>query len=262
MKNAGMVEKAALLCMGVVLAGCASAPQRVVESVKIDLWELDKSPLLSDVISMPVEKIEDVASRASLATFLKNRKDKFETEDAFKARVASMPPIKNAFVVMPLRTYECTSYDFATKSYNVSCAGFRVTTELASEVKPTGTTKLANAFGSRDVEFVDRSSYYLSAKADAVFKLAMSSEDAKKIDNDLMIGLVFSIASADYDLGGCSKSDISILDDKTCKEIGFKSGIVVQSKKYMVIPNELLDVVVFRKSDQRVIRRETFAVKK
>ena len=123
-------------------------------------------------------------------------------------------------------------------------------------------SKLANAFGSRDVEFVDRSSYYLSARADAVFKLAMSSDDAKKIDNDLMIGLVFSITSADYDLGGCSKSDISIMDDKTCKEIGFKSGMVVQSKKYMVIPNELLDVVVFRKSNQRVIRRESFAMKK
>jgi hypothetical protein len=262
MKKTGMVEKAALVCIGLVLVGCASAPQRVFESTKIDLWELDKAPLLSEVITMPVEKIEDVASRATIATFQKSRKDKFETEDAFKARVASMPPMKNAFVVMPLRTYECTSYDFATKTYNVSCPGFRAATELASEVKPTGSTKLANAFGSRDVEFVDRSSYYLSARADAVFKLAMSSDDAKKIDNDLMIGLVFSITSADYDLGGCSKSDISIMDDKTCKEIGFKSGMVVQSKKYMVIPNELLDVVVFRKSNQRVIRRESFAMKK
>jgi hypothetical protein len=259
MKKSGMVEKAALVCIGLVLAGCASAPQRVFESTKIDLWELGKAPLLSEVITMPAEKIEEVASRASIATFQKSRKEKFETDEMFKARVANMPPMKNAFVVMPLRTYECTSYDFATKTYKVSCPGFRLATELASDVKTTGSTKLANAYASRDVEFVERSTYKLSAQADAVFTLAMSSEDAKKIDNDLMIGLVFSIQSADYDLGGCGKYDS---DDKICKEVAFKSGMFVQTKKYTVIPNELLDVVVFRKSDQRVIRRESFAMKK
>ena len=259
MKIIGMVQKAALACMVLVLAGCAGTPQRVFDSVKIDLWELDKAPLLSEIITVPVEKIEDVASRATVATFQKSTKEKFETDDMFKVRVANMPPIKNAFVVMPLRTYECTSYDFPTKTYKVSCPGFRLATELANGVKTTGSTKLANAYASRDVEFVERSSYYLSAQADAVFTLAMSSEDAKKIDNDLMIGLVFSIQSADYDLGGCGKYDS---DDKICKESAFKSGMFVQSMKYKVIPNELLDVVIFKKSDQRVIRRESFAMKK
>jgi hypothetical protein len=257
----GMVEKAALVCMALFLAGCAGAPAPAIvyESVKVDLWTLDKAPLLSDVISMPVEKIEDVASRATLETFEKSRKAKFETDAMFQARVSNMPPMKNAFVVMPLQTYECTSYDFAIKIYKVSCPGFRLATELANVSKITGSTKLANAYASRDVEFVESSSYYLSAQADAVFSLAMSSEDAKKIDNDLMIGLVFGVKSADYDLGGCSKYNS---DDKICKDSAFKSGMFVQSMKYKVIPSELLDVVVFRKSDQRVIRRQSFALKK
>ena len=261
MRAKSQIGRLAILGAVFSLASCASGPKRTYDVVKESQWELGKAPILSEVITTPLESAESVASRAAMYTYATTRKqDKFESNEAFEARVKNTPPLKNAFIATPLRTHDCTSYDFATKTYNISCRGFQRTAALSSTSKVTGTITLANAYTSRDVEMTELSRTYLSMAVDAVGKIAMSSEEAKAIDSDLMVGVVFSVSGVDYEFSGCGKGELTYLDSKACKELGFKSGSVANTSDKVIIPKDLLEFVVFRKSNDKVLFHKTYGL--
>lgn len=256
------LDRLVLLCAIVTLAGCASGAKRTYEVVKNTQWDLDKAPTISEVISIPLDSAETVAKLAFEYTYnIERKKDKFESDESFKNRVSNTPPLKKAFLAMPLRTYNCTAYDFATKMYSISCEGFRPTTELSTKSEVTGSMKLSNAYASRDVEMTKLSRTYLSMAEDAVGKLSMSSDEAKAIDRDLMIGVVFNVQGGDFKPDGCGKSEMTFLDSKSCKETGFKSGLAVETWDTVIIPKDMLEMVVFTKSSNKVLIHKIYGLK-
>jgi hypothetical protein len=256
------LKKASLVITAALLTGCGTTAQFVVSESKV--WNLQNAPTLNEVISTSISNAKDVAKKVSTQKFIASRKDKFETDEAFKARVANLSQgFGTAFFVKPLRTHDCTKYDFQKNTYNIACKAFRPDDKLDEEIKATGKkTQLANAYASREVEFFESSEYYISVATDAIAALNISSDDAKKIDRDLMVGVVISISSADFTLSGCGEIDVIILDDKFCKSFAFKSGAAYKNSKYMIDPGALLESVIYLKSTNQVLAHKKYTLQK
>lgn len=248
-----------------VLAGCgttgATARYEISES---KTWTLQDAPSLKEVIKTPIANVADVAQKVSNQFFQAKRKEKFETDDAYKARVEkSREGYGVAFFVKSIITNDCTKYDFQKNIYTISCKALRPSDKLYEETKSTGKkTQLANAYTSREVEFFENRSYRLSVTNDALAELNISSDDAKKIDKDLMVGVLISIKSADYDLGGCGEADIKYDIDKICKSVAFSTGAAFQTLKYMIVPDEILETVIYLKSSDKVLAHKKYKLVK
>lgn len=253
---------AGTLIASIILTGCATpTTQFVVSDSKV--WNLQNAPSLSEVISTPIANVSELAKKISTQDFMATRKEKFETDEAYKARIEkSKQGYGTAFFVMPLRTHDCTKYDFQKNVYSIACKAFRADNELDKDVKSTGKkTQLANAYASREVEFFESNSYHISVATDARAEFNISSDDAKKIDRDLMAGVLISISGAKFDSSGCSEIDIRY-DDKICKPLAFKSGAAFKNYKYTIEPEAILEAVIYQKSTNKVLAHKKYTLQK
>jgi hypothetical protein len=256
-----------IACIGFLmttLEGCGTtAPTSKFVTSDTKTWKLEDAPNLAEVITVPVTNIAEVARKVSTQTFMATHKDKFESDEAFKARAEKATQgYGTAFLVKSLSTYDCTKYDFQKNVFNINCKAFRKDDELEKEIKPTGKkTQLANAYTSREVEFFESKTYRVSVATDAVAQLNISSDDAKRIDRDLMVGVLISIKSADYEMGGCSEVDVTY-DSKVCKPTAFQTGAAFSTKDYMIIPKEILETVIYLKSSNKVLSHKKYTLQK
>jgi len=248
----------ALLLMSIVLTGCATT-EPYPYSLNQKVWSLQEAPNLSDVIKTPITDVIPTAKKLSKQYFLASTKEKFETDEAFKLRQleSGKKGLEKLFFVKKLDTYKCTNYDFKKNVYDISCKGFSATDEIAFETKETGKTTLANAYTSREVVLNESDFYYLSAYANARTILSISSEEAKAIDKDIMIGIVVSIDAVKRDFSGCNQADLTF-GNEICKSVGFKLGSVSYRNTYTLIPKAISDVVIYLKSNNKVLAHTTY----
>jgi hypothetical protein len=245
-----------------LLAGCATnAPVTQFSVTDNKVWDLKSAPKLNQVISTPVSDIKSLSEDVFKKSFNASRKEKFETDDAFKLRAEkTRASYGTAFIVKPLDTSKCSNYDFKTNKYILDCLAFNPTDLILSEVKSTGEkVTLSNAYTSREVEFFVSNSYSVATYTKAAVELNINSDEAKEIDKDLMVGVIISISDVILKFGGCSNAKIMIVDDKICKDIAFKSGAAYSDFKYTIEPKDILETVIYRKSNSNVLQYKKFA---
>lgn len=242
------------------LGGCAEAPkQKQFEAATTKNWNLEDAPILSGIISKPIDSIVEISEKIVEENKEKKRRGKFESDEEFKVRIAALPATRNVFFVVPLKTGDCTKYDFATKIYSISCRGFRLADALENSSKITGKSTLGNAYTTRDVEYIQLRKYHVNLSIDGIGNLHISSEEAKAIDTDLLFGILASVKDATLEESGCTKNDVDFRADySTCRASAFKVGTAVEELKYIVITDAILESVIYTKSSNKVLQHRIY----
>jgi hypothetical protein len=253
----------------IALALCACAtqpPKRTLNLVDKKEWSVGQGPLLSELISLPQQSVVDVA-RAGQP--VQPPKGKFETDEEYAKRIAGRP--RAVFIVVPVITTKeqnCeTRFDHAASKYIVSkCLPFlsgRVTEQVRTEGQPL---RLANAFDSRTIKRIRDEKYYLQVSVGWNQQFDVSREVAKELDGDLMAGVVIDEIS--YGTPTCRICAMRDLADSLSRNPSsggwrndaFKQGVIYEDWDYSIGALSVKRMVVFRKSDSRVLYDASYAL--
>ena len=166
------------------------------------------------------------------------------------------------FFVKTLETSKCTKYDHQTGTYSIQCWGFKTSDKLQTE-----TTKVkqavANPYGGRTVEVITQDDFYLNANVAVKANLLISVDEAKKIDEDLMVGILLVPSNTASSRSGCSKYDLDYdaFRSNPCNQIAMETGMALLKKSNSLGTKLLIEMVVYRKSTNRVVIHEVYSVK-
>jgi hypothetical protein len=252
------------------LTGCATQGQvRTYKIADKKQWEIGQGPTVSEIVNLPQESIDTIAKRGAPQPPVK---EKFETEEEFRRRSAVKPPA--IFVVAPIVTTKganCeTSYDHDKGTYSVKqCLPFLSSRPITSIHREGESFGLANAYDSRTIKRNIWEKYFLSATVDWSHELKISKDVAKEIDNDLMAGLVLKEFAVAKSCSLCSTRDLSDAlagmskamsgrSSKGWRDTAFREGEILEDWDYRVGTSGFEEMVVFRKSDQRVLYRARY----
>jgi len=248
------------LLLAIILHGCATHTPTYYEVSYTKTFNLEDGPLLSTAIPQPVELLSNIVKDNSKPT-----RGRFESEEDFNQRLEIVDVEKSFVVTIPLEleTGACrnTSYDFDSNTYNLRCDGFDAKNSLQSVLKDSKILKLQNAYTARDVEFIKTSDYRLAAGFPVIANLSLTAEEAKNVEGDLMAGLAFTVTPDSIKLiknGYCFFSLPADLLDDICKETGFQTGMLVDETIWIVHPKTITDLVVFRKSNNKILYHEKY----
>lgn len=253
--------------IALALGGCATPQQkRTLNLVDKKEWSVGQGPLLSELISLPQQSVVDVA-RAGKP--VQPPKDKFETDEEYAKRTAGRS--QAIFIVVPVITTKeqnCeTRFDHAASKYIVSkCLPFlsgRVTEQVRTEGEPL---RLANAFDSRTIKRIRDEKYYLQVSVGWNQQFDVTREVAKQLDSDLMAGVVIDDIS--YGVPTCRICAIRDLSDSLSRDStsggwrndAFKQGYIYEDWDYSIGALTVKRVVVFRRSDSRVLYDASYAL--
>lgn len=260
-----------------MLSGCATSPTIIVKVVESNNWLLGQGPLISELIILPQNGIKEVALRPSAETFSKG---KFETDIEFEARKSkAQTPV---FLVVPIRTTKedkCESvYDREKLTYSInSCLPFLSSRIVTSEETYGDPLKLANAYDSRFIKRKLWTTYRVLANFDWRAEYKVSINEAKLLDEDLMAGIIMLSPKTTKTCELCNSRDMqdsvaelsksiaavkgksAATSEDSWQNIAFKEGEILERWDHAVAPGGAKRVVIFRKSDQRVLSDKTYA---
>lgn len=247
-----------LIC---TIFGCAVSPNKQYLSSTINTYGINDGPLLSNVISQKPTDISKVYYRTWSANSEK-KPNKFESESEFQLRNEKESRIDPVFIVRKLETTNCSKYDHQTGTYIIQCWGFKSSDKLQTETTKTKQA-VANPYISRSVELVAQDDFYLNANVPVKANLLISVDDAKKIDDDLMVGILFVPLNTASSRSGCDKYDLDYdaLKPNPCNQIAMETGMALLKKTKSLGTKSLLEMVVYRKSTNKVIVNEVFSEK-
>lgn len=207
-------------------------------------WLPGKGPLVSDLVGLvptPMENLLDAKPERSTT------RDKFETEEEYKARLEK---IKKGFLaVAPLDTRNnsnCeTSYDHEAGEYKISrCLALVGGVALRHRYRDGDPIRLANAIGSRVIKRIVSEDYFYAGSHVWSQVIKVSRDEAKALDDDLMVGIV----SPDFMLlRKCLGCDSRRSND------AYVTGSVTDYWTIRVRPSNVERIVVYRRSDSRAL---------
>lgn len=247
-----------ILALAGIVVGCAVNQPKQFQTLSSNTYDLKNAPKLDAVVKQPVADISKVYLNAWYASAEKT-KEKFESDGEFQARVEKASKIDNAFIVKNLETNKCTNYDFKTGSYDINCWGIKPSNLLMTKSKSESKI-VANKYRTRKVDVVQKDNYYLAANVFVKQRLSVSVEDAKKLDSDLMVGVLIKPADTSSKRSGCSEYDLTynVYGSNACNEIAMDTGMALLTYEKTVGVAELLEMVVYRKSDNKVLIHEIY----
>ena len=85
----------------------------------------------------------------------------------------------------------------------------------------------------------------------------------KKIDEDLMVGILLVPSNTASSRSGCSKYDLDYdaFRSNPCNQIAMETGMALLKKSNSLGTKLLIEMVVYRKSTNRVVIHEVYSVK-
>lgn len=260
-----------------ILSGCASSSTIKVKVVEENNWLMGQGPLISELINLPQQGIKEIALGSIKEPLSKG---KFESDVEFESRKSkAQAPV---FLVVPIRTTKedkCESvYDREKLSYSIAnCLPFLASRIISSEEKYGSPLNLANAYDSRTIQRKIWTTYRVLASFDWHSEYKLSINEAKLLDEDLMAGIIIlsprTIKACDL----CNSRDMqdslaelsrsiaavkgksSVSSESGWRNIAFKEGEILERWDYAVESGGVKRVVIFRKSDQRVLSDKIYA---
>jgi len=237
-----------------LLGGCIALyrSQSMTVQDKTD-WQLGKGPLLSDVIPIAPESIIDVVNRGNADAM---RRRKFETAQEFDARVQNARRPVLIVTPLPVEITCRTTYDHAAQVYSIlSCLPFEDTRPVTSSTV-TGTAVQAMEAGmQRQLRF---NTYHLLATAMWQQNMVATREEARKLNDDLMAGIVVDRYQIREPIClSCGMRALNTLAPSKPPPPGRKHApkpqVAYDGYTYHVATTSFKDLVIYRKSDNRVI---------
>lgn len=235
-------------------------------------WLPGQGPTVSELLGMTTLPIEDLPKLrpGSLVT-----RDKFETDEEYQARVDQLK--KGLLVVAPLETRDgrhCeTTYDHAAGEYKISkCVALVGKSPLVSRNFEGDSIRLSNMMDSREIKRLVSEDYYIASSFTWSQAIKLSREEAKKIDGDLMVGVVSKEFSTSKKCSSCDAREMSeslnqlansaaALNNKSngesytaaWKKTAFLKGEINDNWVFTIKPAKIERVIVYRRSDARVL---------
>lgn len=234
-------------------------------------YPIGTGPTLQELITLTPKGIDEISKMPDQFNFAKS---KFETDEEFSKRAENTP--QSYFLAANLdtnRKNECEStYNHATSTYEIiACQAFSSKIPTLTKTTSGDPFTLANAFDKRVIAREIHNTYYLlhNQTWNATYKI--TREEAKKIDSDLAIGIVFSKKLTSSECPICKSREaldatndlVQALADFKGKPLtsnnngwrddAFKTGVLVEYWNHFIKPDGANKFVVFRKSDLRVI---------
>lgn len=276
--------KATIATVSVItsLSACVTAApdQQVPDhpaTAKETYWGPAEAPLLTDLIALRPQSLDAIAI---LPDQLPVKRVKFESDAEYAARQSAVPD--PYFMTTPFSTDEtgtCKSaYDHASATYVIEKCGIFSPTKPVLTVQTTGTKlTLANAYQSREIERIVYRTFTVLSNLTWQAKYKISRDEAVKLDSDLMVGMVFSKKSTSGECPICeSRNALDSSDDlmdRLAKKNGtvpspgwkdeaLRDGKIAEAWHYAMKPIGISKIVVFRKSDSRVIYEREFTATK
>lgn len=260
-----------------LITGCASSPPTVFFKVDTESnWQPGKGPLLSELITIQQENINELADRISAPPIAKG---KFESDADFENRKAKVRT--SAFMVVPLQMTKernCESiYDANSQKYRVdNCLPFLSSRVVSSNERFGKPFTLSNAYTSRQIQTKISTNYRILATFDWKTEYTLPLEDAKKLDSDIYAGILMESPRFQKTCSLCESrksqdslaelaSSIAAFNGKGSqastngwRDAAFREGEIWENWDLSIIPNTVKRVVIFRKSDQRVLSDKTY----
>lgn len=237
---------------------------------KYKIWEINKGPSLQDYLKISPQSIVEISSISNIQDL---KKSKFETDADFENRLASTnQDYLLTFDLDTDRKPECLStYDHSKSTYEVkNCQLFSKDKPLFSEVVAGKSFTLANAFDKREISKKIINRYFFESDTTLSFKLNISAAEAKKIDTDLAVGILFSEKSTKVNCEICKLRERNDAIDELAKSVSelagkpsfktsswkdeaFKTGVLIDDTTYIVSPKKLKKLVVFNRTNNKIL---------
>lgn len=228
-------------------------------------WEPGQGPLVSEIVPSTQRNIIEVAKDRSRLLLAKG---KFETDVEFSKRSATV--LAPVFIVAPISTSKeanCEStFNHEKNSYQIArCLPLYAPRSIVSEHSFGEPLNLANVYDSRKINRKIWNKYYLAASLAWNDEFSVSKEQAKELDSDLMVGLVVTNPATTSACSLCNGRDVEDSMGDLAKALGskstilgwrdraFKEGELLEDWDYTVTTGGMSEMMVFRKSDQRVL---------
>ena len=129
---------------------------------------------------------------------------------------------------------------------------------------------LANAFDKREISKKIINRYFFESDTTLSFKLNISAAEAKKIDTDLAVGILFSEKSTKVNCEICKLRERNDAIDELAKSVSelagkpsfktsswkdeaFKTGVLIDDTTYIVSPKKLKKLVVFNRTNNKIL---------
>ncbi|WP_156401117.1 hypothetical protein [Duganella sp. Root1480D1] len=211
-------------------------------------WLPGQGPIVNELVGMSPTAIENLLEPKPGNSPVR---DKFETDDEYNARMGKMG--KGLFAVAPLDTkdsHNClTTYDHAAGEYKISrCLALVGGLPLRHRAFEGSPIRLANAITSRDIRRDIREDYYYTGSYVWNQSIKVSRDEAKALDDDLMVGIV----AQDFGvLRKCRSCDSG--RGPNWKDEAFVRGSLNDSWMITVRPINVQRIVVYRRLDSRVL---------
>lgn len=261
------------LCIAsaLLLTGCAAPRVGVFKEVQSNSWQPGKGPLVSELVRMPQATIKEVALRTSAPLA---PRDKFESDAEFNARKQARN--RPVFLAVPFKTTKedsCEStYDRESQTYKIaSCMPLFAARVVHSENTQGTPFTLANAYDSRTIQTNIWTTYRVLVSVDWQAEYKLPIDEAKAMDSDLVVGIVLDAPTTTHACGLCQQRKSNDALRKLSSAMGnrsssngwrdeaFRSGELLEPWEYVTATGGFSRVVIFRKSDQRVLSDRTFA---
>lgn len=241
-------------------------------------WGAGDGPHVEVLVKTKPSSIEQIL-KAGVAEEESRRKSKFETEQEYKARVGRNHP--EYFVVKRLVTDESgkcpASYEHERQVYRVDqCLAVTDKDPFSKQIESGDSFVLANMVDKRKIERNLVKTYFLNANFVWSEALSITRDEAKSLDSDLMVGVVFKGFEKEESCSLCqqrknnealerfvnlanevskikSTSAGSASFDSDWKNLAFKEGFIVENWDYRITPEKIKRFVVFRGSNFRVV---------
>jgi len=211
-------------------------------------WLPGAGPRVMDLVGLVPTPVEYLLERKPENSPVR---DKFETDDEYKAR---MEKLKKGFLaVAPINTrsdFNCkTSYDHEAGEYKISaCLAMVGGVALQTHHSENSPIRVANAVTSRDVRRDVSEDYYYAGSYVWNQSIKVSRDEAKVLENQLMVGIVSSNFYLTRKCRYCESNYSS-----TWKKDAFVKGRISDDYMIIVRPDKVERIVVYRSSDSRVL---------
>jgi len=234
-------------------------------------WGATDGPLLSEIISAEAISLENLLKAEPNQMTLKG---KFETDEEFKARGGLT--FTEKFVTVKINTDNegtCqTSYNHQSAFYKVNnCIIFSNQVPALVKTDSAESIKLANLMDKREISILSKKLFFIDFKFIWQDEFKMSREVASVFDGDLMAGIKFgkftlvsecpecnsrkrqeSAASLMKSIGAVNGKSVDV-SDVDWKKDAFLKGSIEESWRHVFSPEKVSSIVIFRKSDSRVL---------
>ncbi len=251
---------------------------------RLERWDLQAAPRLSELISTRLINIQDLINYSRKPLPETVNRDKFETDQEYADRVKQSRSTL-FFIDLPVNDDRKCKTDFRHQEnlYRVNCRFSPSSNQISFFQSIAEPIVLSNAYDRRTINRILQNRVFLAISFEWSAEFKVDRNFARQLESDLAIGF-FSTSGVKVQ-ASCSlcesrdrqdaqqrvlenlntmNESLSALRNraptytapaKNWKDDAFRQGQILEDWSYSIDDKAITDILIFRKSDQRVLAR-------